>query len=303
MNKENNTLKWRFDVSTFRLIGRDLITDRVTALFELIKNCYDANATVVTVEFDKVGTINSDSVISISDNGIGMSFEDVRDKWMVIGTSCKRRNPISPAPICRRCVGEKGIGRFAVDKLGDRLNIITKQVGANSWLNVYIDWRKYFNQLNDNSSDIRLFTEIENSYCYMPTKEIQKSGTILKVSMARDVWSRNDINRLIRESSRIVSPFEKTKFPFRIHVIAPEYSINTWSDEYKVDGRNLATASASITFYNGKQQCLLFNEKTGNIEVKETNIKSFGGISMELYYFDAKARDAFRRKYQGAKID
>lgn len=303
MNKENNTLKWRFDVSTFRLIGRDLITDRVTALFELIKNCYDANATVVTVEFDKVGTINSDSVISISDNGIGMSFEDVRDKWMVIGTSCKRRNPISHAPICRRCVGEKGIGRFAVDKLGDRLNIITKQVGANSWLNVYIDWRKYFNQLNDNSSDIRLFTEIENSYCYMPTKEIQKSGTILKVSMARDVWSRNDINRLIRESSRIVSPFEKTKFPFRIHVIAPEYSINTWSDEYKVDGRNLATASASITFYNGKQQCLLFNEKTGNIEVKETNIKSFGGISMELYYFDAKARDAFRRKYQGAKID
>lgn len=63
MNNENNTLKWRFDVSTFRLIGRDLITDRVTALFELIKNCYDANATVVTVEFDKVGTLNDDSII------------------------------------------------------------------------------------------------------------------------------------------------------------------------------------------------------------------------------------------------
>ena len=103
MNKENNTLKWRFDVSTFRLIGRDLITDRVTALFELIKNCYDANATVVTVEFDKVGTINSDSVISISDNGIGMSFEDVRDKWMVIGTSCKRRNPISRSHLPTMC--------------------------------------------------------------------------------------------------------------------------------------------------------------------------------------------------------
>lgn len=303
MNNENNTLKWRFDVSTFRLIGRDLITDRVTALFELIKNCYDANATVVTVEFDNVSTRNDDSVISISDNGIGMSFEDVRDKWMVIGTSSKRRNPLSPSPICRRCVGEKGIGRFAVDKLGDQLNIITKQAGASSWLNIYIDWREYFNQLNDKSSGIRLFTEIENSYSYIPTKESQKSGTTLKVSQARDVWSKNDIIRLIREAARIVSPFEKTKFPFRIHVIAHEYNIDTWSDEYKIDGRNLATASASITFHEGKQQCLLFNEKLGNIEVKDTDIKSFGGISMELYYFDAKARDAYRRKFPDAKID
>ena len=198
MDKGKNILKWRFDVSTFRLIGRDLITDRVTALFELIKNSYDANATEVTVTFDKVATLNSVSVISICDNGIGMSFEDIRDKWMVIGTSSKRRNPFSPAPFCRRCVGEKGIGRFAVDKLGDQLNIITKQVGDKSWLNVYIDWREYFNQLNDYSTSIRLFTEIENSYDYISTNELQKSGTILKVTQARDVWAKKDIIRLLR---------------------------------------------------------------------------------------------------------
>ena len=49
---DNRTLKWRFDVSTFRLIGRDLITDRVTALFELVKNSYDANAQNVNVIFE-----------------------------------------------------------------------------------------------------------------------------------------------------------------------------------------------------------------------------------------------------------
>lgn len=119
-----------------------------------------------------------------------MSFEDVRDKWMVIGTSSKRRNPLSPAPICRRCVGEKGIGRFAVDKLGDQLNILTKQIGDSSWLNVYIDWREYFNQLNDNTTGIRLFTEIENSYNYIPSREYQTSGTTLKISQARDVWTK-----------------------------------------------------------------------------------------------------------------
>ena len=48
---KSHILKWRFDISTFRLIGRDLITDRVTALFELVKNCYDANAQNVTITF------------------------------------------------------------------------------------------------------------------------------------------------------------------------------------------------------------------------------------------------------------
>ena len=116
---EQGSLKWRFDVSTFRLIGRDLITDRITALFELVKNCYDANAQNVIVSFENVAAGESGAIITIEDDGFGMSFEDIRDKWMVIGTSSKRKEPFSPEPFNRKCVGEKGIGRFAVDKLGD----------------------------------------------------------------------------------------------------------------------------------------------------------------------------------------
>lgn len=303
MSTESNILKWRFDISTFRLIGRDLITDRVTALFELIKNCYDANATEVTVKFENVGTINNVSKISIKDNGIGMSFEDVRDKWMVIGTSSKRRNPLSPAPFFRRCVGEKGIGRFAVDKLGDQVEITTKQITSDSWLRVYIDWKEYFNQLEDSNSNIRLFTDIENVYEYLPTDNKSKAGTILTITQSRDIWQKKDIIRILRESSRIVSPFDKSKYPFRIHVIAPEYNIDAWSDEYKIDGRDLATKSASIGFSGTKQQCLLFNETTGDLEIYETDIQIFGGVTMELYYFDGKAREAFRKKYSDVKID
>ena len=299
----DNYLKWRFDVSTFRLIGRDLITDRVTALFELIKNCYDANATEVTVTFDYVSNINNASRVTIQDNGIGMSFEDIRDKWMVIGTSSKRRNPLSPPPFSRRCVGEKGIGRFAVDKLGDQVNIRTKQKGSNSWLSVYIDWREYFNQLHDSNNAIRLFTDIENKFEYVPAENNSIAGTSLTITQTRDIWTKKDIIRILRESSRIVSPFEKSKFPFRIHVIAPEYNIDAWADEYKIDGRDLATISVSFGFSDTKQQCLLFNESTGNIEIKETELQPFGGVSIELYYFDSKARDAFRRKYPDAKID
>ena len=170
--EDEKILKWRFDVSTFRLIGRDLITDRITALFELVKNCYDANATEVEVLFENVGfdastADKSKGRITIKDNGFGMSFEDIRDKWMVIGTSNKRKNPISPAPFSRRCVGEKGIGRFAVDKLGDKVNIITKRANSNGWLNVEIDWNLYYNQANDDGG-IKLFTDIENRYAYIP---------------------------------------------------------------------------------------------------------------------------------------
>jgi len=143
INTNDNILKWRFDVSTFRLIGRELITDRITALFELVKNCYDANSTRVDIIFENVSSNNLKSRILIKDDGYGMEFNDIRDKWMVIGTSSKRKQPFSPNPFNRRCVGEKGIGRFAVDKLGNKVNIITQKSGANKKLNVEIDWNKY----------------------------------------------------------------------------------------------------------------------------------------------------------------
>ena len=64
---ETGSLKWRFDVSAFRLIGRDLITDRVTAVYELVKNCYDANATDVDVVLEQVSSLSSKSKIIIKD--------------------------------------------------------------------------------------------------------------------------------------------------------------------------------------------------------------------------------------------
>ena len=163
---KSHILKWRFDISTFRLIGRDLITDRVTALFELVKNCYDANAQNVTITFNNVSGNAVDSSIIIEDDGYGMSFEDIRDKWMVIGTSSKRSNPYSPEPYNRKCVGEKGIGRFAVDKLGDHVSIVTKKTGAEKWLKVDINWADYYNEMY-NSSDLVLFTDVENTYSYI----------------------------------------------------------------------------------------------------------------------------------------
>lgn len=317
-NFEENKLKWRFDVSTFRLIGRELITDRITALFELVKNCYDANATRVDVIFEKISYDNSstDSVteeagsnsgsrIIIKDDGYGMSFEDIRDKWMVIGTASKRTSPYSPEPFFRRCVGEKGIGRFAVDKLGDKVNIITKKKGDERWLNVEIDWNLYYNNVgNSNRERILLFTDIENKYEFIVRDEdANVSGTELIISSVREFWSKDDIERFCKEANKIVSPYVELTPPFKIYVTAKEYGLeNKRLEPEKID---FATEQAEITYRNGIQETLYFDKEEGCIKKKSGSLRKFGGISLKLFYFDENARRNYYRIYkdQNNRID
>ena len=142
-NDNTSLLHFKFDVSTFRLLGRELITDRITALFELVKNCYDANAENVQLTFENLNPLCPSSRIIIEDDGLGMTFEDIRDKWMVIGTSSKRRSRTSPSPYNRVVAGKKGVGRFAVDKLGAKLVMKTKKKDSLVWNCLETDWTKY----------------------------------------------------------------------------------------------------------------------------------------------------------------
>ena len=310
-DSEDKKLKWRFDISTFRLIGRELITDRITALFELVKNCYDANATRVDVVFENVSydnavvddttkevRVNPGSKVVIEDNGYGMSFEDIRDKWMVIGTASKRTSPFSPRPFGRRCVGEKGIGRFAVDKLGDKVNIVTKKEEDDRWLNVEIDWNSYFNEVSpDEREHIRLFTDIENKYDYLDRNEGSGvSGTKLIVSSGREFWSKDDISRFYKEANKIVSPYTLLNPPFKIYITAREYG---WVEKpVEPDKIDFATEEAEITYRDGIQETLYFDKDKGCIAKKDGPLRIFGGISLKIFYFDENARRNYYRKYK-----
>lgn len=310
-DSEDKKLKWRFDISTFRLIGRELITDRITALFELVKNCYDANATRVDVVFENVSydnavvddttkevRVNPGSKVVIEDNGYGMSFEDIRDKWMVIGTASKRTSPFSPRPFGRRCVGEKGIGRFAVDKLGDKVNIVTKREEDDRWLNVEIDWNSYFNEVSpDEREHIRLFTDIENKYDYLDRNEGSGvSGTKLIVSSVREFWSKDDISRFYKEANKIVSPYTLLNPPFKIYITAREYG---WVEKpVEPDKIDFATEEAEITYRDGIQETLYFDKDKGCIAKKDGPLRIFGGISLKIFYFDENARRNYYRKYK-----
>lgn len=304
-NTEENILKWRFDVSTFRLIGRELITDRITALFELVKNCYDANSKNVYVEFYNVGTKNARSKIVIRDDGLGMTLSDIKDKWMVVGTSSKRKEKISPPPFNRRYVGEKGIGRFAVDKLGSKVLIKTKKENDSNELNVSINWEVY--EELENNAQLALFTDVENTYYYTEANNINACGTSIEILNVKDVWTQKDIQKLYRELTKIVSPYFPPKPPFDIYVFSNEHETEFNNKKVVADVVDYASHSEAITFDVDKkcQEYLVFNQQTKEIEKRTTDYKSFGPIKMQLHYFNTVSRAKYNGVYKDAdaKID
>lgn len=305
---EKNILKWRFDAHTFRLIGRDLITDRVTALFELVKNAYDANAENVFLEFQNVGRGAINSKIIIKDDGLGMSFDDIQNKWMVVGTANKRTNTYSPEPYNRRYVGEKGIGRFAVDKLGARVIIRTKQKGAKEWLNVELNWENY--EAITLQKTLTLFTDVENTYFYEEASDTDEHGTELIITKVRESWEENDIVRVKKELSKIVSPFHILNPPFNIFLYTNEYAKQNENQPLQNDPLDFYSKTVSINYNidelnpdNSYQEILFFDDSKKEIIKKKTSIQTFGGISMDIYYFNPEAKMKFLNFYRKMRDD
>src|SRR5688572_26330914 len=130
------------------LIGSELITDNFVAVFELVKNSFDAKATEVKIKFEN---LNSDEgKIIIQDNGKGMDYDDLINKWLFVAYSAKRdgsedeqdyRDKIQVGKIY---AGAKGVGRFSCDRLGRYLNLISIKDKEPALIeNLIVDWRKF----------------------------------------------------------------------------------------------------------------------------------------------------------------
>lgn len=291
-------LKWRFDASTFKLLGRGLITDRITAIYELVKNCYDANSTKVEVEFSQVENRGPQSTITIRDNGIGMSLADIRDKWLVVGTASKRSTPASPAPFKRRYIGEKGVGRFATDKLGGHLRIQTKRKQDKQTLDVTINWSEYDNLA---SAQQLLFTDLTNEYRYIENDGSLKDGqgTALIITMLHEAWDKEMLLRLENQLGRILPPIVKIKPPFNIYLSAPTLGIKRRLVKAEPI-EQLATVHVSGKYNpkTDKQGILHFDEKQQKFVPHYVDRESFGPVSMDFYYFDPEALKAFKAKFK-----
>lgn len=299
---------WNFDVNVFKLLGSQLISDKFTAIIELVKNSYDANATEVKIDFFK-------NKITIKDNGLGMSKEDISSKWMKIGTNNKRNTTHSPEPFNRVFLGEKGIGRFAIEKIADLITLETKQEDINIIHKLVIDWSVYKNAADEKNS--QLFTSMLNKYEQTKALELNTNlnmtdrGTILTFENLKEEWTSLDIRRLKRELAKFVSPIRtriEEKNGFKIFV--KEYIENTLfdvSDYEEVINSSLDYASESyhISFNQTEQEELHFNEEKNEIEILKTKIKEFGPINIHIFYFNSEDKKKFKLAYKGKdlKID
>ena len=131
---KNDTLSFRISSGLKNIIGRDLISDKYIAVFELVKNAYDAKASKVNISFVKSDK-NTDRII-ISDNGSGMTYDDIVEKWLFVAYSEKkpqnRQKSDFRDDIKRELAGAKGVGRFSCDRLGSTLTLITKTANENA---------------------------------------------------------------------------------------------------------------------------------------------------------------------------
>ena len=196
VDSDPSRVRFSVDAGHIQRLGFELVAKQETALTELIKNSYDADATQVIVHFNNHD--HPGGTLIIEDDGIGMQPDVVRDAWMRISTANKKSNPCSDR-YSRLRAGRKGIGRFAVQRLGQQLVLETEVAGNSTGLRVTFYWDREFTPgltLHD------IFNDVEEY-----PKDISKQGTRLTIYDLREAWSDTAMHRVWKAILLLQPPF------------------------------------------------------------------------------------------------
>lgn len=192
-----DAMRFAVDARHIHRLGFELVGKQETALSELIKNAYDADATQVAIVFSDFD--QSGGRLTVSDDGHGMSEQAIRNTWMRLSTGDKEENPVSPV-FCRSRAGRKGIGRFAVERLGTRLTLETRISGNSEGTRVFFDWDAAYRH---GSSLTRIANRIERF-----AKPVEESGTTLYIDDLRDRWTVKQFERVWKSVLLLQPPFK-----------------------------------------------------------------------------------------------
>lgn len=241
-----------FRVSSYLkdIIGRDLVTNEFVAIFELVKNAFDAGATRVDIEFDP-----EERSITIVDDGHGMSRSDIRNKWLFVAYSDKAlatdsyRDKIKPAG---QFAGSKGIGRFACDTLGAGLELYSLAEGQKSISKLEIDWTRFERDSTDEFQGVNVALGAAPAFPPVYNAEPPSShGTVLVIRETRQDWNPDNIRKLRRDLAKLIDPFGTTT----------DVAVSTWL----VEGSSEAIEGVDGPV--GNEIAGLLREKTSRIEV------------------------------------
>lgn len=295
------TLHFKVSSGLKNIIGRELINDKYIAIFELVKNSYDAGARYARIRFDNLGT--PQATITISDDGKGMNKEAIIKKWLFVAYS-EKRNPSYRDSIKRAVAGAKGVGRFSCDRLGEHVQLSSKTTAERVLHSIYISWSDFEKNSLDN------FTDIDVQYEFHE-QEDKTSGTSIIISDLREEWTRTDLLALKKALTQLVNPSATSSYdPFEILLDVPselEKDKKQKDDRDKVNGAIVNNVfeiinqkTTKITVFiskDGKTITTTLNDRGSFVfETAEKSEYSLSDIRCTLYFLNRAAKLNFTRK-------
>lgn len=317
-------LEFKISTGLKNIIGRELITNDLIAIFELVKNSYDAKPTKVSIVFEniKIPDKREKAKIIIIDDGDGMSYEDIINKFLFVGYSDKRENDIKKDQkeadyrdkIQKRrfFAGAKGIGRFSCDRLGNKLNLYTKKGNEKNIHHLEIDWGKFEEDQEQEFHTIKVqYSEKKNLPMELGIKNYKK-GTILEILFLNDEWPWTKLKNLKFYLQRLINPAQiEKKHEFKIILEALEFEEE--DKKYKKKGEYWNIINGTIenilfeklgiktteinTSINGDGDKIiteLIDKGEFIFRIKEkNNYKFLKDINLKVFYLNPEAKRTF----------
>jgi signal transduction histidine kinase len=262
-------IPFKVSARTARLIGRENVSNADGALIELIKNSYDAGASVCIVCFECQPQLKQKSIYII-DNGHGMDNKIIEDNWMTIGTDNKEHNFVGDDG--RIKAGAKGIGRFALDRLGSRAEMVTHPKGRDTTFLWDVNWEDFesasqtIENVYANINESRTFDFFGAVKLALNDFDCEKlfathkftNGTILKITDLRDNWSDYFIEKMNTNLEFLVPTKEQSIF--ELYVYSKEFpnkygeinSLAEYDYDYKLQAKILTDKTVNLTIYRNE---------------------------------------------------
>ena len=318
-----NTTAHAFRISTRLkdLIGRELITNQYAAVFELVKNSFDAHAKAVRLTFE------SDRIV-ITDDGKGMSHDAILQKWLFVGYSAKHDNTEDAdysGPVASgrpNFAGDKGVGRFSCDRLGSQLRLCSRAEGQPVQV-LHVDWTRYEEDMTEDFVSVQVDLQQRQDFPQSPPISPRSTGTVLEITKLRTGWDRAALIALKRGLAKLINPFDPDPARFRIRIVAPREVAADKEAERKgnthdtVNGRiennilqvigQRTTQIRVRTVDGGKTLETTLTDRGRTVySVREHNTYerlARSSVGVEIYYLNRKAKTVFTRRMGLRSVD
>lgn len=308
---QKTPLQFKISSALKNIIGSDLISDDFIAVFELVKNSYDAHATKVEITFENIYSENAK--IIITDNGKGMNYDDLINKWLFVAYSAKKEGTEEDSydyrdkiKVKRAYAGAKGIGRFSCDRLGGELYLETIKDELNSKVETLLtEWDKFEGNLKEEFVNISVIHETIAKSNYNI-----EHGTVLEITNLKSDWNKDKFLDLKDALAKLINPNTQIEGDkFKIELIVPDEIENDKNEnEYQntVNGEiqnlifetlEIKTTKIISTIENSKIITSLTEGGKLVYKITESNSYNFlNNVDVHIYHLNQSAKSTFTRR-------